>query len=721
MAYQDSRKKWLKGDNLTILQKNILQVAQSIRKEQKTFNMVTLFEICCKKLPNPEPEIYQAIRELYSKKFIVEGKQLFKQEVLTNEKRNKINGYINKYPGAHIREIRKVFDLGAYMAYRHLAILEKFEFLRKSSYRNKIVYFPSDFKEDQELAVLLLRNETTNRIFECIQEHGKLRVTELKEIIQIPYTTIQDHLKRLIEGGLVEKIKKDQTSYYVLAEEEGVEEKIRGEKEKVAVKREFDYVGGNIRFKVAVRNLTNMAVHNIAVNLNPSEQFIADVPQQNVANLPPNSTRGIDFILTPLTCGQSTIFGAVSFQDAFGQVHSIPIQQKEVSIKCPLVQPLNATQQEVNDWIKNLKRGTGKVEYNNISDEEAFRIGREQVSALDLNEININSDKYWGLYSGLVKVTGRNMVVKVSVVHPHIVLDVWADDLKQTTGFIAYISNLINIALEVSYKMVRRTEDISNKIVSLMKASTQLDVAFGMCKNRGSVSGIISQLSSLEVTLGDSYSDTSLIRSMKKTCSNLEGTIDPDAPICENDANDLEFRCLVWLRKIHELVQYNIKTYQETFDDLSSISDDFMEGSNAIAARIAERERDYALGILVYLMILDIKSGICVFEKNLGDLNINPDLIGGFLHALQSFGLELSKSDAAMKRLTYERYQFQIETGKLVRAALILGGTPNFFITSRLERFVEQFEQNFGEDLKTFAGNMDTFKPAKALFNAFFK
>ena len=68
-----------------------------------------------------------------------------------------------------------------------------------------------------------------------------------------------------------------------------------------------------------------------------------------------------------------------------------------------------------------------------------------------------------------------------------------------------------------------------------------------------------------------------------------------------------------------------------------------------------------------------------------------------------------------------EKYQFQIETGNFVRTALILRGTPNSFIITSLERFVKEFEQIFGSDLKTFSGNMEQFKPANVLFDAFFK
>ena len=81
---------WKKGKQLTIIHKNILQLARLLREKKRNFNMVSLFETCSKKLPNPEPEIYQAILDLYNMKYIVEGKTLFKQDILTNEKRSTI-------------------------------------------------------------------------------------------------------------------------------------------------------------------------------------------------------------------------------------------------------------------------------------------------------------------------------------------------------------------------------------------------------------------------------------------------------------------------------------------------------------------------------------------------------------------------------------------------------------------------------------------------------
>ena len=717
------KKKISRGGELNALHNNILQIASSLRKKTRVFSMLNLFEECCKTLPHPESEIDRATRELYDRGFLVEGKQLFKQDILKNEKRANIYDYFLNNPGAHEREIRKALELGAYETNINLSLLTKFGFIRNKSYKNKIVYFPLEFPEDKEMESLMLKEKIPQKINDCIKEHTRLRLSEISEILGIPSTTVKYHLKELTDSGMLNKKQEDQVTFFTIPEGPMQKELpgVEAQQELLEVKREYDYVGGQIRFKIAVRNFTKMAIHNIGININPSDQFISDIPQQTIANLPPDTTRGIDFYLTPLTCGQSKVFGSVSFEDAFGKVYSISIQPKEISIKCPLVQPINATQTEVNEWIKNLKRGTSKIPYKNIPDMEAFRIGREQVTALDLNEVNVNSSQLWGLYSGQVKVTGNNMVVKLSIVNPNIVLDVWADDSKQTTGFLAYLANIINIALEVSYKMVRKTEEVTQKIIYLLKMSRVTDELFLCCKELKPINEITDRLSAFLQLLQESFPDNPLIQPIKIWNSKLQSMFEPSTIIETPISLDLESSVLEWLRKIYELFQYHMKIYRETFEDFSQVSDEFSTGLDMIKNRIEEHEKTYGFAIMSYILVLDKKSGLTIFERNLGDLKINPDLVGGFLHALQSFGIEISASETSMKTLTYENYQFQIEPGALIRAALILRGPPNSFLISRLKEFVKLFEEAFGEQIERFSGNMGAFKGANEIFDAILK
>ncbi len=713
MAFQ-RKGKGLQGEKLNIIHKNILRVIQTLKKKKRFNDMNTLFELCCADLPNPEPEIYKAINELYEMNYIVEGTQLLKGDILSNKTRRLIYEYVLANPGAHEREIRSNFGLGSYISYRHLNFLVKFEFLRKTTYKNKATYFDSNLNELQDIPTLLLRDETTNQIYQCIQEHEKLRLVDLENLLRIPYTTIQNHIIKLLEGELIQKMKVDGIVHYELAI------KMPPEDFGIEIKREFDFIGGQVRFKIAVRNLSELAIHNIAVSLNPSDQFIPDGPQQVIANLPPNTTRGLDFVLTPITCGRSMVFGSTSYQDARGKVHCLPIQPKEIQIKCPLVQPQLASQSEVNEWIKNLKRGTSKISFHNIPEAEAFRIGCQQVSALDLSEVSVNSDEKFGIYSGQVKLTGQNMVVRVTVAKPSIILDVWTDDNKQTTGFLAYIINLINLALESSYKIFQKTEDITQKIAHLMKAVAVIDRNFKLFEEKASICDVSDNLENLNNLLLDAACDEIFLQSVENEYSTLRSEKNPETPIQEKFAIELQFKSLKWSQKIQDLVKYHLNTYQETFDDLTHVSDKIMTGINLMSEKIKEQNRCYGLRILAYMLILDKKSGITLYEKNMGEMKINPDLVGGFLHAIHSFGTEISSPDDSMKTLTYENYRFQFETGNYIRAALILRGPANQFIITQFKDFVHQFEQNFEDDIKNFSGNMDTFKPANALIQVIF-
>ncbi len=428
---------------LSILHKNILRVAYELKKKSYTLDTVTLFKACRQKLPNPEPEIDKAIRELIGMKYILEGKRLLKGDILANEKRRMIFEYILKNPGVHEREIRAVLRLGAYMAFRHLGFLVKFGFLREKSYLNKKVYFPTTLEESRETELLLLRNETTDKIYQFLKIEGRLQLVELEEKLEIPYATVQFHIKRLIEGELVRKIRDGSSYYYVPTV-------IPDNKSQIEVQSDVYYVGGKIIFKVLLHNIKEIAIYRIAVSINPSDQFIIDVTQLNLAELHPNTTNELDFTLRPLSCGSSKIFGSVSFEDAFGIQHLVAIPYKVVSIKCPLVIPKKASQAEVDEWINDLSKGTSNICFENISETDAFQIGREQVRTLDLSELNVNMEKRYGLYSGQVKVSGQIMVVKMSVTKNSINFDVWADDIKQTTGILAYITNLVDIALKTA-------------------------------------------------------------------------------------------------------------------------------------------------------------------------------------------------------------------------------------------------------------------------------
>ncbi|MHA1428281.1 MAG: hypothetical protein ACTSQI_20035 [Candidatus Helarchaeota archaeon] len=130
--------------------------------------------------------------------------------------------------------------------------------------------------------------------------------------------------------------------------------------EKVEVKREFDYVGGLVRFKVVVRNNSGININNIDVQLRMPEHMrlirVAPAPYSKgnkafLPNMQPKQSQSIDFYIEPLICGTIPVETLVVYQDALGKSHSIIREAKTVVTKCP---PIINPGEENIARVKNL-------------------------------------------------------------------------------------------------------------------------------------------------------------------------------------------------------------------------------------------------------------------------------------------------------------------------------------------------------------------------------
>ncbi len=250
----------------------------------------------------------------------------------------------------------------------------------------------------------------------------------------------------------------------------------------VEVVRDFDYVGGQVRFKVAVRNQSNFVVTNIGVELDiPSEfKLVRILPDASlddlhrglakVNKLMPSSSQGIDFYLEPVACGTGVVAGIAKYQDAQGNFNSVPLKKREVAIKCPLI----FTPEEANiAMIRNLMTSLNK-DFRRwalpTSPPDSFTMLHDLISQFEINHIQafqISGDPYqvesW--YYTRAKTTNHPiaLTINVSELTNAIDLKIACEDMAELTGLLAKIS-----------------EDFRNKITS--KLDVDLKPAFGSLK-----------------------------------------------------------------------------------------------------------------------------------------------------------------------------------------------------------------------------------------------
>jgi hypothetical protein len=108
-----------------------------------------------------------------------------------------------------------------------------------------------------------------------------------------------------------------------------------------------DYIGGLIRYKVAIDNESPAIITNVEVQLRMAAQHIRivsihpDIYRKGasalIPSMNPHQSQSIDFYLEPLICGVIPVHPAVLFTDATGGDQMVTRDPVDINSKCPLI------------------------------------------------------------------------------------------------------------------------------------------------------------------------------------------------------------------------------------------------------------------------------------------------------------------------------------------------------------------------------------------------
>lgn len=711
--------------NISQLALEILKIAEGL-VQKKPLDIDTLYRDARKKLDYPVEEINQTIYELILKKILIPEKKIVKTQVLANNRRDTIYKHILNNPGTHLREIRDELNLQPHLTNLHLKVLESFNYIYRKKYLKYRVYFPADFNRRNEDAILALKNEKAENIFRTIQTLGEVSLTQLEAKFagDISPKMINYHLEPLISSALIISVKKEDQEFFTINNEtfERIEKYLQPKEiaplitEKLIVKRAYDYVGGDIRFKIVVENSSRENIKNIKVNLNIKEQFEVTSGIQMVSLLEPEESRGLDFTLVPLTCGKSKIHGTVIYYDSNDQEFSSQINPVLVQIKCPLVEPKILKLLDVLKMKERFQVSHVEIPYRNLSQANAFSIARDQIASLDVSEIEEGTEGFSTLFSGAAKVSGNPLLVDLRVNHT-ITIDIYMEDIKQATGFMAYIKNLINLAINYNEKISTSFDKVRIMIFNAFEFSSRLLELFEFCERKETIDDILIILKELQIKSESYFPDLRLAESLITWYSAIEKFEEKD--VFSRIYLNLQYDIQIWLEMVITFSETNAKIYYDSNIDQRT-HNEITNGILQLRNELNQMARKYFRSILYMLMIIHKQSGLSIYNHSFVETILETDLISGFLTAIQSFGSEISRQKTTMRKLSYEHFEIELYDGELGVAALITTGPPNSLTIHSLNDFIRRFELQFHDILKNFAGNVGGFAPAKDLIQDIF-
>ncbi|MBA7699569.1 hypothetical protein ES703_108267 [subsurface metagenome] len=139
------------------------------------------------------------------------------------------------------------------------------------------------------------------------------------------------------------------------AEIQGIKPTLPPQKGIIELKRGIDFVGGLIRYKIAIKNSSETVISNMELSLKMAARHIRIVDikprvykksdRALIETIPPGQSLSIDFYLEPMICGTILVAPVAIFIDAWGKTQTLTRESINVVSKCPPI--INAGEENI--------------------------------------------------------------------------------------------------------------------------------------------------------------------------------------------------------------------------------------------------------------------------------------------------------------------------------------------------------------------------------------
>lgn len=223
------------------------------------------------------------------------------------------------------------------------------ESLARAIYNSKKSGIISDYKPEQ-VFILDIANASLDDLWEALI-YLKVKVMN---VLMDKTKVIKTEIEQLSSEGQVQLeerygIKIGKTEEIELSKEtiklQDKEIKFKSAPARVELKRGMDFVGGLIRYKVVIKNNTEMLINNLDVSLQMTAEHIRIIDikprvykkenRAKIPNMSPKQSESIDFYLEPMICGSIPVTPIVLYLDAFGTPQMSTRESLMVISKCP--------------------------------------------------------------------------------------------------------------------------------------------------------------------------------------------------------------------------------------------------------------------------------------------------------------------------------------------------------------------------------------------------
>jgi len=390
------------------------------------------------------------------------------------------------------------------------------------------------------------------RVKELAKAYRNLPLRNISNKLGVTESSIEENLALLIGRGEIDGYIDSQKGLFVaysVSMDSGkpapAQKKVEPEGEdKIEVVRDYDFVGGQLHFKVVVRNFSNMTINNVKVVLDIPTSYKVKTPLINIPVIEQGNSRGVDFYLEPKECGISNIGGTVIYKNARGLQRTIHIRRKEVQIKCPLVCTSLSTIEDCQMSIQSLPNDARAFLIADLDPRLAYRGAIRTLKNFETSMItsyeggdaeNTYEAEAW--FCAEAKVTGGRIITRVfiSEINQSLEVRVWCANPGQLTGFLAKIIEILFEEINIIRKI---RSDEREKTIDVMAITQNLAEISDYCMLKWKAQNIRIKLQDTFVRLNKILGNNPVLGRIEFWLTRLN-TYEKDQNINDEDADKL--------------------------------------------------------------------------------------------------------------------------------------------------------------------------------------
>ena len=122
-----------------------------------------------------------------------------------------------------------------------------------------------------------------------------------------------------------------------------------------------------------------------------------------------------------------------------------------------------------------------------------------------------------------------------------------------------------------------------------------------------------------------------------------------------------------------------------------------------------------------YFIVSDKNSGLSIYDQIIAGNQIDSTLISGFLQAIRSFGIELTKSrkESQTIKLEYQESKILMSEFKDFRFVFIMKDNPSEDFIKSVDLLSKEIDDKFGKNIENFDGNVAIFQGIRSILEKY--